>query len=274
MVSDALSDTEFAIVQELMRRHSGQLLEPHRRSLSLLKLQQLAQSQNLSGTSELLRRLESDAHLRRLTVESLLNGETSFFRDPKAFRALQTDAIPALLQANPRATSLKIWSAACGTGQEPYSVAMLVADMPAVQGLNVEILATDYSTKSLDRARAGRYSQHEVNRGLPAALLVRHFERTAREWQVRPALRARVRFQRVDVSSDELPWGTWDLILLRNVLIYFSVEDKRRILHRVVTRLAPHGVIMLGGSETALGINDELTPARFGNGFFQKRGTP
>jgi chemotaxis protein methyltransferase CheR len=272
MISDTLSDSEFAVVQELMRRHSGQLLEPHRRRLCVLKLQQLAQAVDLGSTSELVCRLQSDADLQSQVVESLLNGETSFFRDPKAFGALQHHAIPALLAANPGTTSLKIWCAGCGSGQEPYSVAMLLSDMPAVQRLNVQILATDYSVRSLDKARAGRYSQLEVNRGLPSTMLIRHFEQAVREWTVRPALRARVHFDRIDVSSDELPVGTWDLILLRNVLIYFSLEQKQQILQRVVTRLAPHGLIMMGGSESTIGINDELIPAGFGHGFFRKRG--
>lgn len=271
MVSDALTDAEFAIIQDLMRRHSGQLLEPHRRSLCHLKLQQLAQAMSLGSASELVHRLPGDADLQRQAVESLLNGETSFFRDPKAFRVLETEAIPAILEAKPHATSLRVWSAACGSGQEPYSVAMLLSEMPTVQRLNVEILATDYSVRSLDRARAGTYSQLEVNRGLPARMLARHFERVVRDWHVKPTLRALVHFDRIDVSSDELPRGTWDLILLRNVLIYFSPEQKGRILRRVAASLAPHGLILLGGSETALGINDDLIPADFGHGFFRKR---
>ena len=222
MASDELSDSEFAKVQELLRRCSGQTLDPHRRSLCLLKLNQLAQFNSIGSVSELVRRLDGDEQLRRQAVESLLNGETSFFRDPHAFRVLETDAIPALLESSPGATSLKIWCAACSLGQEPYSVAMLLSELPLAQRLNVEILATDYSAASLEKAKAGKYSQLEVNRGLPAKMMVRHFERSEREWSVRPALRARVRFDRVDLTTGELPAGTWDLILLRNVLIYFS----------------------------------------------------
>ena len=267
----SLSDPEFAIIQELMRRRSGQMLEPHRRTLCLLKLSQLAQANNIGSVSDLVRRLDGAESLQRQVVESILNGETSFFRDPHTFRSLETDAIPAILEARPHATSLRIWCAACSGGQEPYSVAMLCGELPLVQQLNVDILATDFSLASLEKAKAGQYSQLEINRGLPTKMLARHFERSGRDWTVRTALRSRVRFDRADLTTGELPLGTWDLILLRNVLIYFPVETKQRVLKRVVSKLARHGLILFGGSETPLGISDELIPASFGHGFFQKR---
>lgn len=267
----SLSDADFAVIQELMRTRTGQTLEPHRRTMCVLKLGQLAQANNIGSISELVRRLGSDALLQRQAVESILNGETSFFRDPHAFRTLATAAIPALLEARPGITSLKIWCAACSSGQEPYSVAMQLADLPLVQRLGVDILATDYSLASLERAKAGRYSQLEVNRGLPTKMLARYFTQSAREWTVKPELRACVRFEHVDLAFGELPSGTWDLILLRNVLIYFALETKQRILKRILPKLAPGGFILFGGSETALGINDELVPASFGHGFFQQR---
>ncbi len=266
-----ISDAEFAIVQGLVQRQSGQVLEPHRRTLCVLKLAQLADSKGMANVSELVRRLHGDQSLQRQTVEFILNGETSFFRDPAAFRILETDAIPAILEAKPGPTSLRIWSAACSLGQEPYSVAMQLSEMPLVERLSVDILATDFSQSSLERAAAGRYSQLEVNRGLPTKMLTRHFQRTAREWTVSQALRDRVRFQCVDLTTGELPFGAWDLILLRNVLIYFPLEAKQQILARIVSKLAPQGLILFGGSETPLGINDELMPASFGHGYFRRR---
>lgn len=267
----SLSDAEFAVIQELMHNRTGQSLEPHRRTLCVLKLNQLAQAKSIGSISELVRRLSSDALLQREAVESILNGETSFFRDPRTFRTLETVAIPALLDARPGTASLNVWCAACSSGQEPYSVAMQLTELPLVRHLSLDILATDFSLTALEKAKAGRYSQLEVNRGLPAKLLARYFKQTAREWTVSAELRARVRFERADLTTGELPSGPWDLILLRNVLIYFPVETKRRILQRVIPRLAPQGFILFGGSETALGINDELMPASFGHGFFQKR---
>ncbi len=267
----SLSDAEFAVIQELMRSRTGQSLEPHRRTMCVLKLSQLAQAQSVGSISEIVHRLDRDPTLQRQAVESILNGETSFFRDRRAFRVLETDAIPAILKATPGATSFRIWCAACSSGQEPYSVAMQLSDLPLLQRRSIEILATDFSLSALEKAKAGTYSQLEVNRGLPAKMLARHFEQSARNWTVSPALRSRVRFDRVDLTIGELPSGTWDLIFIRNVLIYFPVETKQRILKRVVSRLAPHGLILFGGSETALGINDELMPASFGHGYFQKR---
>lgn len=267
----SLSDTEFAVVQQLVRSQSGQVLEPHRRTLCVLKLDQLAQAEGLAGASEVVGRLHSDVSLRRHAVEVLLNGETSFFRDPATFRVLQSEAIPALLEATSGARPLRIWSAACSLGQEPYSVAMLLREMPIIDPLRVEILATDFSEAALDRAAAGKYSQLEVNRGLPTTMLTRHFERSGRQWIVNGALREQVRFQRVDLTSGELPFGAWDLILLRNVLIYFPLETKQLILTRVVAKLSERGLILFGGSETPLGINDKLVPASFGHGFFRRR---
>lgn len=270
MTGEELSDGEFATVQELMRSHSGQSLEPYRRSLCLLRLKRLVAEMNIANASELVRRLDGDESLRRRAVDSLLNGETSFFRDPLAFQALAAGAI-AELTASAGAGNIRIWCAACSSGQEAYSVAMLLSESPVAAHRDAEILGTDFSSTSLDKARSGTYTQLEVNRGLPAKLLVRHFERAGREWTVRPELRARVRFERVDLMSGELPLGAWDLILIRNVLIYFSLESKQRILERVVSKLAANGLVLLGGSETALGISDELVPAGIGHGFFRKR---
>ena len=265
-----MTDAEFAAVQELMLNLTGQALEPHRRQMCELKLEQLARSKKMASVSELLSCLRGDASLRNEIVESLLNGETSFFRDAPAFRTLETDAFPTLARTRTDGSPLRVWSCASSTGQEAYSVAMLFNDSSIAASRSLELVATDYSVSALEKARAAEYTQMEVNRGLPAKLLTRHFERRVRSWVARPELRRSVVFERLDLTIGELPSGLWDLILLRNVLIYFPMETKRRVLERVFSKLAPGGVIMLGGSETAFGITDELVPASFGSGFFQK----
>lgn len=265
-----LSDTDFATVRQLLLRESGQVLEPYRREMCALKLAQLSRAKGIDTVADLVRKLRSDDALLRAAVEVLLNGETSFFRDPAAFRTLEREALPALMKGQENATSLRIWCAACSTGQEPYSVRMLLDQSPLAQELNVELLATDYSSPSIEKAKTGTYSQHDVNRGLPARTLAKYFKHTGRQWTVEPGLRERVRFERLNLVSGQLPSGYWDLILLRNVLIYFPLETKKLILDRVLDRLAPAGLLMLGGSETTMGINEKLAPAGFGGGFFQR----
>jgi chemotaxis protein methyltransferase CheR len=198
-----------------------------------------------------------EPEVQRRIVDALTTNETSFFRDGEPFAAMTTMVLPELLGRRGLARHLKVWSAACSSGQEPYTLAMQLNDnMPA--GWTYDILGTDISTEMLARAEAGEYTQLEVNRGLPAASLVRHFERVGTHWKVSGQLRRNVTFRRLNLAAPLPPLPQFDVIFLRNVLIYFDVETKRAVLQRVSALLKPDGWLFLGSAETTIGIDDRF----------------
>ena len=188
-------------------------------------------------------------------VEALTTNETSWFRDAVLWTGMAERLLPDLLRARAAARRLSIWSAACSSGQETYSVAMLLADR--VPGdWQVDILGTDLSEQMVGRARAGRYAQLEINRGLPAPMLVRHFTRDGADWVVSPALRGRVVFRTLNLAEPLPMLARFDVVLLRNVLIYLDTPTKRQILRRVRARLETDGYLVLGAAETTIGLDD------------------
>jgi chemotaxis protein methyltransferase CheR len=195
--------------------------------------------------------------VHRRIVDALTTNETSFFRDGEPFTAMTGMVLPELLTSRSTTRHLRVWSAACSSGQEAYTLAMQLHDnLP--HGWTYEILGTDISTEVLARAEAGRYSQLEVNRGLPAAALVKHFERVGSHWQVSPNLRKNVSFRRLNLAAALPALGHFDVIFLRNVLIYFDVATKRAVLERVGSLLKPDGWLFLGSAETTIGIDDRF----------------
>jgi chemotaxis protein methyltransferase CheR len=247
-----MSPDTFAFVAELVGRRSAIRLDAGKEYLVESRLNPLARAQglDLDGYVRWLRSAADEADLAAV-VEAMTTNETSFFRDVAPFAALRPHVLPLLRQAG-AAGRLRVWSAACSTGQEPYSILMALADVPAVP---VDIVATDLNEQVLERARAGEYSQLEVNRGLPATALVRYFERVGPHWRVRPELRAQVQFRRHNLL-DPPPAGPFDMVFCRNVLIYFDLATKRAVLDRIARVLRPGGFLVLGAAETTLGIHD------------------
>jgi chemotaxis protein methyltransferase CheR len=187
----------------------------------------------------------------------MTTNETSFFRDVHPFEALRRTLLPELIDRRRAARRLTIWSAACSTGQEPYSVAMLLREhFPETAQWSVRIFATDLAQEVLERARAGVFTQLEVNRGLPAPLLVRYFRQDGTDWQITPEIRDMVQFEEMNLIE---PWPAlpdFDVVLLRNVLIYFDGESKQRVLRNLRQVLRPDGVLLMGGAETTLNLDD------------------
>jgi chemotaxis protein methyltransferase CheR len=195
--------------------------------------------------------------LHYAVVEAMTTNETSFFRDIHPFEALRNEILPPLLAARNLRRTLTVWSAASSTGQEAYTIAILLAEyFPQIGPWNIQIIGSDLSQQVLDKAALGEYTQLEVNRGLPAALLVRYFQKVGLHWQVKPEIRKRVRFLPVNLIEAWPKMPVFDVIFLRNVLIYFNPETKRQILGNIRQRLAPDGTLFLGGAETTLGIDD------------------
>jgi chemotaxis protein methyltransferase CheR len=252
----ALSSADFELVCALVRTHSGVTVAPDKAYLATSRLEAVASSEGLL-IADLLDRLRSSAwpDLRRRVAESMLIGETSFFRDPASFDALR-QLLPALATAA-GARPLRIWSAGCSTGQEPYSLALLVLQhLPALAAGGLEVIATDVSEAHLARASEGVYSSLEVNRGLPASVLIRHFDQRGRDWSVNDSVRRMVSFHRVSLLAELPPAvGRVDVVWLRNVLIYFEVQDRRSILTRVRHALRPGGPLFLGAAETLSGVD-------------------
>jgi chemotaxis protein methyltransferase CheR len=195
----------------------------------------------------------------------MTTNETSFFRDAHPFTALSDHVLPELVKSRSAERVLNIWCAACSSGQEPYSIAMLVQDIVGTDpGWRVRLLATDLSPAMLARTRAGVYSQFEMNRGLPANRLVRHFRQQGLEWQIEEPLRRMVETRAVNLDQDLPSMPSMDIIFLRNVLIYFDVATKRQILARVRRVLRPDGYLVLGGAETTLNLDDAFDRVQIG----------
>jgi chemotaxis protein methyltransferase CheR len=254
-----LTAGDFAYISALVRRDAAIVLEPGKEYLVEARLLPLARQTGAATVSEFVARAqqrpEPDVHRR--IVDALTTNETSFFRDGEPFTAVTAMVLPDMLVNRSTSRHLRVWSAACSSGQETYTLAMQLHDnLP--NGWSYEIIGTDISTEMLARAEAGRYSQLEVNRGLPAAALVRHFERVGSHWQVAPHLRRNVSFRRLNLAAPLPALGQFDVIFLRNVLIYFDVATKRAVLERVGSLLKPDGWLFLGSAETTIGIDDRF----------------
>ena len=257
----SLSAAEFNYVRRLVLEQSAIVLEEDKEYLVESRLSPLARREGFASLNQLVEKLQSQYldGLHRQVVEAMTTNETSFFRDFYPFETLRKFVLPDLLAKRGPARELAIWCAACSAGQEPYSLAMILREhFPQLANWRVRIMATDLSTEVLARAREGRYSQLEVNRGLPAPLLVKYFQKQGCDWLLRDDIRRMVDYQIVNLAG---PWPLLpplDIALIRNVLIYFSVETKKEILAKVRRVLKSDGYLFLGASETTFNIDDSF----------------
>jgi chemotaxis protein methyltransferase CheR len=253
-----LTATSFDWVRQLVHRESAIVLAPGKEYLVEARLLPIARSMGLPDVGHLVDsvRTRPSPESTRKIVEALTTNETSWFRDGDPFTALTSTVLPSLLSARGPAERLQIWSAACSSGQEPYTIAMLLEDALPNAATRVAITATDLSREMVERTRAGRFSQLEVNRGLPAPMLVRHFTRAGTEWEVAPSLRRMVTASECNLAAPLPRLGPFDVVYLRNVLIYFDLPTKQAILRRVRALMRPDGWLFLGAAETTLGVDD------------------
>jgi chemotaxis protein methyltransferase CheR len=204
------------------------------------------------------------AEVKRQVVEAMTTNETYFFRDPAQYDAIRTVLLPRLIEERRQTRKMRFWSAAASTGQEAYSLAMLLN----AQGLdkwNVQILGTDFSTQVLERARSGKFQQIEVNRGLPAAMLVKHFRQVGVDWELSEAVRRMVNFESIDLRDSMRSLGPFDLVFCRNVMIYFDAKTKRNILKEIHGTMFRGAWLLLGGVETAFGVEEWFERQTIGN---------
>ncbi|MFZ1829852.1 MAG: protein-glutamate O-methyltransferase CheR [Candidatus Competibacteraceae bacterium] len=255
---NTISPSDFNYICDLVRRHSAIALESDKAYLIETRLAPLVRRAGFTSLQELIASLRTQppAHpLYRQVVEAITTHETSFFRDLHPFDALKTTILPELL-AKRQSPNLTIWCAACSSGQEPYSVAMLVCEhFPILANRRTRIIATDLSETILARAREGLYSQIEVNRGLPAALLIKYFDKQGLHWRIKYEIRRMVEFQQSNLAESWPLMPPLDVVFMRNVLIYFDVTTKKAILARIRSVLKPDGYLFLGSSETTLNLD-------------------
>jgi chemotaxis protein methyltransferase CheR len=249
----------FNYVRQFLRERAAIVLEDGKQYLVDNRLTQLARREGLASAQDVIDRLRAapSGPLQKKVIEAMTTTETLFFRDIKPYDALRNSIVPELMKLRTTERRLQIWSCACSSGQEPYSISMLLREhFTSLAAWDVHIMATDISTEMLARSRAGRYSQLEINRGLPIAYLMKYFDKAGLEWQVRDELRRIIDFRELNLAA---PWGAVppaDLIMLRNVLIYFDVETKRQILGKMRKLLRPGGFLMLGTAETTMNLDD------------------
>jgi chemotaxis protein methyltransferase CheR len=248
------SEDDYAFLRQFILARSENALDPSRNDLFDARLYRLLQTQGMTGIDELVckLRLAADPALDQAVVEAMTINETSFFRDQPAFELLRHKLLPRLIESRARQRSLSFWSAACSSGQEVYSLAMLLRHhFPQLAEWRIEIVGTDIHGEMIRRAQTGRYQRMEINRGLPARLLLKHFMHDGEDWEIATELRAVCRFQQGNLSHSLPARDRYDGILMRNVLFYFPEATQKRILQKVHTALQPDGFLILGSSERA-----------------------
>ncbi len=258
-----VSDTDFRFIRDLVRERSGIVLGSDKHYLVETRLANLVESAKLASISDLVQNLRRrEGVLQREVVELMVTNETYFFRDVVPFEALHQVVIPSLAEARRKARSLNFWSAACSTGQEPYSIAMLLCEeFQRLSAWDIRIIASDISRQVLKRAHEARYTAYEVGRGLQPHLLAKYFQAKEGEpgdWTLRDKVRGMVAFHELNLLGDWPALPTMDVVFLRNVLIYLDASEKRRLLGRVRQLLAPDGFLFLGGAETTLNLDDHF----------------
>jgi chemotaxis protein methyltransferase CheR len=252
-----LSQAEFVYVSQLVRKEASIVLAPGKEYLVEARLIPVARAVGSPSVTDFLAELQRrpDPANQRRIIDALTTNETSWFRDREPFSALTDVVLPELVKSRASSRKVRLWSAASSSGQEAYSLAITMQErLPA--GWNYEIMGTDISTEMVKRAETAQYSQVEVNRGLPASQLVQYFERAGAHWRITPQLRRNVSFRLMNLTTPLPAMQPFDVIFLRNVLIYFDVAVKRTVLQNVARLLRPDGWLFLGAAETTIGIDD------------------
>ena len=258
-----MKDEVFTFLAKLLREQSGLAISRDKEYLLESRLNPLARRHGQPGIEAMWPAMRSglDHALQREIVEAMTTNETFFFRDAGTFDTFRKAVLPGLVAARAHAKTLRIWFAACSSGQEPYSVAMILEEERALlAGWSVEMIGTDLSTEMVERSRGGLYSHFEAQRGLPIQMLARYFDKDEQGWRIKAPLRERVKFRTINLLESFAALGTFDVIFCRNVLIYFELATKRDILDRMSRQMSESGVLFLGGAETVIGVSEKFVP--------------
>ena len=271
-----MTPLDYEYLRKLLKERSGLDLSADKQYLVESRLVPLARRSGLAGISELVSRMRSGGDaLTAEVVESMTTNETFFFRDKIPFDHLNDAVLPALAKARAARRSLRIWCAASSTGQEPYSIAMCLKEAgPLLSGWRTEIVATDLSLGVLEKAKAGIFSQFEVQRGLPIQMLMKYFTQSGDLWQLNADIRSMVQFRPLNLLRDFSHLGTFDIVFCRNVLIYFDQATKAGIFDRLSHMLEPDGVLALGAAESMVGITNAFKPYPDRRGLYSPNAVP
>jgi chemotaxis protein methyltransferase CheR len=262
-MSQALSSVAFQTFATLLKSRSGLVIGPDKLYLLETRLASILKQEKLRDLAALAERLRTAGAepLIRQVVEAMTTNESFFFRDDKPFQHFRNQALPRLLGSRAAGVPLRIWSAASSSGQEAYSVAMILSECRATIGnRRVDILGTDLALEQIARARDGLYTQFEVQRGLPVQMLMRYFRKEENNWRISEAIRAMVQYREWNLLADLRPLGQFDVVFCRNVLIYFDQPTKAKVLEAVARQMPSDGLLYLGGAETVLGISSRFAP--------------
>ena len=247
----------YRFLQQHVYSQAGIVLEDDKHYLFECRLTPIVRQLGLGSINDLCALIQAtrEPEVGRRVVEAMTTNETYFFRDPAHYEAIRTVLLPRLKEGRRDTRKLRFWSAAASTGQEAYSLAMLLLE-DVLSDWNIQILGTDFSSQVLERAQSGKYQQIEVNRGLPAALLVKYFRRSGMDWQVSEPVRRMAHFQTIDLRKSMRALGPFDLVFCRNVMIYFDAGTRKEILKELHGTLFRGGWLLLGGAETAFGVEE------------------
>jgi chemotaxis protein methyltransferase CheR len=257
----AVTKEDLNYIRNLVREGSAISLDEDKAYLVESRLTPLARKEGFTTIGELVVELKTNrrTQLHQRVIEAMTTNETSFFRDITPFEVLKNFVLPQLITKRSSQRRLGIWCAAASSGQEPFTIAMIIREnFPQLASWNIDFVASDISEEMLERCRAGRFSQLEVNRGLPAAYMVKYFTKEGLEWQLKDEIRRMIDFKKINLAS---PWPllpALDIVFMRNVLIYFELETKRDILARLRRTMQPDGYLFLGGAETTINIDENF----------------
>lgn len=268
-----MADAAFSAIATLVQSHSGHVLGQDKMYLVETRLAPLMRRAQIPDLAALAQRIGAGSdryELTREVVEAMTINESLFFRDIRPFTHVRCEGLPRLHAARPASAKLRFWSAAAASGQEAYSLAMLVADSRAMLGgRSIEIVGTDIARKPLERAREGVFTQFEVRRGVPEDTLRRYFREEARGWSIDPKLQAMVKFREHNLLSDLSVLGRFDIVFCRNVLIYFDPPTKAKVLNAIARQMTPDGLLYLGAAETTHGLTTSFVPLTSERGVYR-----
>jgi chemotaxis protein methyltransferase CheR len=258
----AIDATDFKIYQDFLYKESGYAIAPEKSYLLESRLNVVVKKMELEDFKALTAKIRAnDPVARHNVIEAMTINETFFFRDTHPFDRFRDVILPKLVENKPAGSTIRIWCAACSSGQEPYSLAIILKEnMAKYASYKFEIIATDLSEDILQVAKTGKYTQFEVQRGMPITLLIKYFMQEGSDWFIKDDIKSMVRFEKFNLMDSMAKYGTLDVIFCRNVLIYFDPDTKRKVLDELYKRCAKHGFLTLGGAETVVAVTDKFKP--------------